>query len=204
MEALEAHRSLGLVGPVIENRQGRSQTWIGGGRDISRYLDSHLYLPGRPARVAEEEVLQPVDYLPGTAALIRRRLFSRIGLFDEDYFFGGEMADFCERARQAGFEAAVHYRASATHHLERSSAVRENLHIYYILRNRFLFIRKFRAGKKGRLLVFWSAAGLFLAGAALLQRRTQRCRAIRLALADAWAGRYGNQNQRLLPGSGCS
>ncbi|MCU0579385.1 MAG: hypothetical protein MUF69_07540, partial [Desulfobacterota bacterium] len=155
-------------------------------------------------RVAAEEALQAVDYLPGTAALIRRRLFSRIGLFDEDYFFGGEMADLCERARQDGSEPAVHYRAGATHHLERSSAVRENLHIYYILRNRFLFIRKFRAGRKGRLLAFWSAAGLYLAGAALLQRRTQRCRAIGLALGDGWAGRYGNQNQRLLPGRGCS
>jgi GT2 family glycosyltransferase len=204
MAVLEADQRLGLTGPAIGNQTGRSLTWIGGGRDISRYLDSHIYLPTGPGGPGEKEPPHLVDYLPGTAVCIRRRLFTLIGLFDEDYFFGGEMADFCERARAAGFQSAVHYRAVALHRLDRSSAIRENLHIYYILRNRFLFVRKFRRGEKGRLMAFWCGVGVFLAAAALLKGQTRRFRAIGLALGDALVGRYGNQNRRILQGSGPS
>jgi len=202
MEALESDPHLGLIGPVIKNQNDQSVIWIGGGRDISKYLDSHIYLPDGPKGLSVEEPIHPVDYLPGTVALIRRRLFSEIGLFDEDYFFGGEMADFCERARKAGYHSAVHYQAASSHRLDRSAAIRETLHIYYILRNRFLFVRKFRQGQRGRLIAFWSGAGLLLASAALLKGQTRRSRAIGLALRDALTGRYGNQNRRILPGSG--
>ena len=77
MEALESDPHLGLIGPVIKNQKDQSVIWIGGGRDISKYLDSHIYLPDGPKGLSVEEPIHPVDYLPGTVALIRRRLFSR-------------------------------------------------------------------------------------------------------------------------------
>ena len=43
-----------------------------------------------------------------------------VGLLDEDYFFGGEMADLCHRARRLGFRSVTDPRARARHDLDRS------------------------------------------------------------------------------------
>jgi hypothetical protein len=198
IQVLETQPGLGLVGPVIENHKGVAVQWVAGGKDISRYLDSHIYLPRWPLKVGDGSRLNRVDYVPGTAVLIRASLFTLVGVFDEEYFFGGEMADLCERARRFGFDSAVDVQSLASHTLDRSSEIRERLHIYYILRNRFLFINKNRASQKVRLWSFWMGVGLILSAAALKKRQPQRSWIILLALRDALAGRFGNQNQRVL------
>lgn len=47
------------------------------------------------------------DYLCGASLLIRRELLDEIGGFDESFFFFFEDADFCARARRAGWTLAV-------------------------------------------------------------------------------------------------
>jgi hypothetical protein len=198
IQGLQSRPRLGLVGPVIENHQGPAVRWVAGGKDIARSLDSHIYLPHWPLKEDNGARLRRVDYVPGTAVLIRPSLFTLIGCFAEEYFFGGEMADLCERARRSGFDSAVDVQTLASHTLDRSSEIRERLHIYYILRNRFLFINRNRAGQKVRLWLFWMGAGLMMAAAAFTKRQPQRSRVILMALQDALVGRFGNQNQRVL------
>jgi GT2 family glycosyltransferase len=121
-----------------------------------------------------------------------------VGLLDEDYFFGGELADLCARARQHGFGSAVDERARAYHCVRRSSGLRQSLHIYYVLRNRFLYIRKFHHGERFLLFPRWVAYGTYLALLSLAHRRFQRTRSILLGLLDGLQGRYGGQNERVL------
>src|SRR5690606_12103598 len=52
-------------------------------------------------------VLQPVDAVSGALMLLPRRLFERIGGFDEGYRLHAEDLDLCRRAREAGAEVAV-------------------------------------------------------------------------------------------------
>ena len=51
--------------------------------------------------------LQPVDAVSGALMLMPRRLFERIGGFDEGYRLHAEDLDLCRRARQAGAVVAV-------------------------------------------------------------------------------------------------
>ena len=97
---------------------------------------THLRLREPPTTLLD------VDDVPGTVALVRRQVFERVGLLDEAYFFGGEMADLCHRARLCGFRSVTDPGARAQHDLDRSSETRQTLHRYYIVRNRFLFVRK--------------------------------------------------------------
>jgi GT2 family glycosyltransferase len=46
------------------------------------------------------------DYLSGTCLLINKKVFLDIGLFDENFFFYWEDADFCLRAKQNGWKLA--------------------------------------------------------------------------------------------------
>lgn len=50
----------------------------------------------------EEGVLHP-DYLIGACQMIPKTLFEKIGLLDQNIFYGPEDADFCIRAHKAGY-----------------------------------------------------------------------------------------------------
>jgi GT2 family glycosyltransferase len=187
LEILSSDAGVGVVGPI---------TWDGnrllsaGGRDIARSGPTHIR-PSQPPSVPVE-----VDYVPGTAVLIRREVFDAVGLLDEDYFFGGEMADLCARARQLGFRSLIDPRARASHALERSSALRETLHAYYVLRNRFLYIRKHHFARRRALYGLWTVRGVYSFAAAAARGRLRRARAIALGLADGLRGRFGGPNDR--------
>lgn len=197
LSELAAHPRLGIVGPLLREVVGREQIFSAGGRDIARHLSTRDKHPWTelPALVATHRLLE-VDYVPGTVALIRAEVFRRVGFFDEDYFFSGELADFCRRARAQGFQSAICSRAWATHLTARGDRTRLTLYRYYTLRNRFLYIRKYYA-PQGRALFasFWSIAGLAMAARLLVQGRFAEARAALLALRDGLSGRFGNRNE---------
>jgi GT2 family glycosyltransferase len=192
MARLDAHPDLGILGPTLWDADAPERLLSAGGRDIVRHLVSHVRdLP------AEGEV-RFVEYVPGTCALIRADVLRQVGPFDADYFFGGEMADLCARAQRAGWDSAVDGDARARHRVARSSQLRAQLHIYYVLRNRFLFIRKFYRRTRWRWMLVWTGYGLYMAALALAHREPRRARAILLGVIDGWRGRYGGQNARVL------
>ncbi len=194
---LRADPGLGVVGPLLRDRERPQVLLSAGGRDIARHLVSHLTQP------PDDRSLYAVDYVPGTVALMRAAALRAVGLLDESYFFGVEMVDWCERARQQGYRSAIDARAVAFHSLARSSDLRERLHVYYVVRNRLLYIRRchrhgwvYRVGLVGVWTLY--SVGLWLG--ALLRGNSGRARAIGLALRHAFAGTVGGQNALVLAG----
>jgi GT2 family glycosyltransferase len=195
--ALDRHPEVAVVGPLFTREGRREEVVAAGGRDIARHVGTHW----GPRRLSAQQLAgdEPVAvaYVPGTAAMLRAGLLGEIGLLDEDYFFGGELADLCERARRRGYVSAVVPSARAWHDTHQASGLRETLYPYYILRNRFLFVRKFRRRWRPLLVLFWTAYGVFSVAAAALGGRARRARLAALALADGLAGRFGGQNERV-------
>jgi len=190
--ALAADEQLGAVAPLLYDGDAGQRLLSAGGRNIGRHIHTHVVLPpSARAPVA-------VDYVPGTVALVRAAVFREAGLFDETYFFSGEMADLCERARRLGYISAVDPSARAHHTLSRSSELRETLHAYYILRNRFLFVRKFMRVERVLRYAFWIAYGVAASLQAALTGRPAQARALRLGLIDGLRGCFGGQNERVL------
>ena len=191
---LETHPRLGVVGPLLDERRGEEKIFTAGGRDIARHLATHHECPAPdlPALIATHRLLD-VDYVPGTAALVRAEVFRTVGLFDEDYFFSGEMADLCRRAGAQGYASAICTRALAAH--EPGGGARSTLYRYYTLRNRFLYIRKFYPSRRALYACSWSAIGLAMAARSLIQVRPMEARAAWRALRDGLAGRFGNRNE---------
>lgn len=188
VSTLSSDSRIGVVGPVLSD--GNPLLSLGG-RDIAHHMGSHLRARDPPDRLLD------VDYVPGTAVLIRRRTFEEIGLLDEDYFFSGEMADLCRRARRQGLRCVTDPGARASHDLRRSSELRETLHAYYALRNRFLYVRKHHPKRRGRLYLTWSLRAAFAVTAALARSRPGRARAMTLGVFDGLRGRFGGQNDRV-------
>ena len=189
---LQANEGLGFVGPLLYDADVKGRLLSAGGRDIGWHVITH-----RREIVAGGPLIE-ADYVPGTAVVIRAEVFRAVGLFDERYFFSGEMADLCERAKQQGYVSAIDTRARASHSLSRSSDLRETLHAYYAFRNRFLFIRKFHHTERLLLYSFWIPYDLFVSLKADLCSKPAKARAVRLGLLDGLHGRLGGQNERVL------
>jgi hypothetical protein len=191
LETLEADPHWGFVGPLLFDGDRADKLLAAGGQNIITHLTSHLAIPP----VAES--VYPVDYIPGTVMLARAEIFRRIGLLDEAYFFTGEMPDLCHRAQLQGYLSAIDARARASHTVSRSVGLRSTLYVYYIIRNRFLFLRKHYRWQVW-LFGFWTLYSLALALKVYLSGQPATAQAIWLGLTDGWQGRFGGQNERVL------
>jgi GT2 family glycosyltransferase len=193
LTSLDTHPKVGVIGPLLYDAENKDRLLTAGGQNMVRYLTSHI------STVKKGLPLQMVDYIPGTVLLSRVDVFRTVGLLDAAYFFSGELPDWCYRARQKGYLSAVDTHARAYHTISRSSRFRETLYPYYIIRNRFLFIRKFYPHPaKALLFGFWRAYSLTLALKVQMQGKRFMAQAIRLGLGDGWQGRFGGQNERVL------
>jgi hypothetical protein len=192
LEDLHTDERIGLIGPLLLDAGDGERLLSAGGRDPVLHHHSHILelTPGEPIRA--------VEYVPGTVLLIRPEVFQAVGLLDEDYFFSMEVADLCKRAKRAGYLSVIDTRAHAFHDLDRSSEIRETLHTYYIIRNRFLFARKFYPNRKTLLYGIWGAYSLALSVKVRLSGKRAMARAVLTGLLDGLRGRFGGQNKHVL------
>jgi hypothetical protein len=192
LNSLAENPSIGFIGPLLFDSQKTGRLLAAGGRDPARHHQSHILrlTPGGP--------LQIVECVPGTVVIARSQVLHTIGLLDEDYFFSSEVADLCMRGSRHGYLSAIDTRARAFHNLDRSSALRAALHVYYIIRNRFLLIRKFHRRWSIFFYGFWACYSLALSLKAQLKGKPATARVIRLGLLDGLRGRFGGQNERVL------
>ena len=189
---MKRHPHIGIIGPVLKEQ---STSLSLGGRNIACYLRTRILTNEiELEKTSRKDNLLFVDYVPGTVALIRTKLFHEVGIFDENYFFSGEMADLCERARNKKWLSAVYVGARAFHNNEQLTQTA--IHSYYDLRNRFLFIKKHRPKIKPILYLFWVLYGFCKIILSLTKFKTAK--ATYLALEDGLRNKYGNQNTRIL------
>ncbi|MFC1681550.1 glycosyltransferase [Pseudomonadota bacterium] len=144
-DALARFPEAGVVGPLIydENYEVLQNA---GGLDIAFHDITHLKSP--------RHTLEPyvVDYVSGTVFLARAEMFQCYGLLDEDYFFSGEIADFCYRCKS---NSMIHPGARASHNTRHSGRYRATLYTYYTVRNRYLYIRKNMSARKWNCYALW-------------------------------------------------
>jgi GT2 family glycosyltransferase len=192
MKTLESCPACGVLGPVILHGAEPDRVLTAGNGDP---VFSRNHALGAPLH---EQAPFPVTFVSGAVALIRIRLLEQVGLLDERFFFGLELADLCLRARKKGFSTLVDPGVRVHHHVERATSLRDSLYVYYVVRNRFLYMRKHHRILSPVLLAAWSAHGVQQAFRLRRQGRRATARAIMLGVTDGLRGRYGGQNQRVL------
>lgn len=192
VETLQADERIGFVGPLLFDAEKRDRLLAAGSKNPAlHHLSHNAKLPGSGP-------VQVVECVPGTVILGQAQVFCTVGLLDEDYFFASEVADLCLRARAQGYLSAIDTRARAFHSLGRSSELRDTLYTYYIIRNRFLLVRKFHRRALIPLAGFWTLYSLALSIQVQVKGKRAMSRAVRLGLADGLRGRFGGQNERVL------
>ncbi|MBS0648510.1 MAG: glycosyltransferase family 2 protein [Verrucomicrobia bacterium] len=85
---------------------------------------------------------EPLDYVCGCSILIRREVFEAIGMLEPTFFLFWEEADFCMRAKKAGFGIDICYEAMLLHKVSASFVGGTPHKTYFWWRGRCLWIER--------------------------------------------------------------
>ncbi len=81
-----------------------------------------------------------VDYVEGSCMLVSKELTEKVGLFNPEYFTYWEEIDWCIRGKKAGYDTLYTSKSTIWHKCYGSDTGANS--IYYMIRNRFLFIKE--------------------------------------------------------------
>lgn len=140
----------GVVGPRIVHPAppgGAETVWFDGGIvDESKAGETrHLHQGQAISRVAPPSA-RDVDYVTGASLLTRRVVLETVGPLPESYFLYFEETHWCRDVLRAGWRVMVDQQARMVHHQRSTGAVPSPYHLYYMTRNRFLFVERALGG----------------------------------------------------------
>jgi GT2 family glycosyltransferase len=94
--------AVGITAPKIYYAEPRNQIWFAGG-EIFLWRGTARHIGIREIDRGQYDRERDIDYATGCAMLVRRDVFERVGELDPAYRAYFEDADFCVRAREAGY-----------------------------------------------------------------------------------------------------
>ena len=121
-----------------------------------------------------------VDAANGACLLIRNRVVADIGYLRDKYFMYWEDADYCLRAKKAGWKVVYTPKTFLWHKVSSSSAIGSNLNDYFLTRNRLDFGLRY-ALLKTKFALIRESVKLLLTG-----RKWQK-----IGVRDYYLGRWG-------------
>jgi hypothetical protein len=119
LRPMQGDPTVGITAPKIFYAEPRDQIWFAGG-EISLWRGTARHIGIRETDRGQHDRPREIDYATGCALFARREVFERVGDLDPAYRAYFEDADFCLRARAAGFRiryvptAKVWHRISAS------------------------------------------------------------------------------------------
>lgn len=183
---LNGHPEFGLLSPLILYYEDQRKIQYAGYTAMN-------YLTGRNRGIGSlddddgqyDGVTAETGYCHGAAMICRRTDLCKAGLMQEDYFLYYEEMDWCEKFRRAGFKVGFTGKARIYHKESMSVGKESPLKTYFMVRNRWLFIRR-NAGGLNRL-VFCLYYLFFATPYAILKYlATRRYDLARAALRGIW------------------
>ena len=113
IQYLDQNPDVGIVGPHTLNEDGSTQStrrrfptfWIGLFEStwLQRFAPKSLLDRYYVTEDAPPDATLDVDWVQGSAMMIRREIYEQIGGLDEGYFMYSEELDWCKRAKQVGW-----------------------------------------------------------------------------------------------------
>jgi GT2 family glycosyltransferase/glycosyltransferase involved in cell wall biosynthesis len=176
MGYMEAHPSVGILGPMIFDGNGAIQ---GSARAFPNLLTALFgrksllskIFPNNP--ITRENVLtarsdgvtpMEVDWVSGACMLVRREAVNHVGPLDDKFFMYWEDADWCRRMWQKGWKVVYFPRSSVMHYVGVSSETNIFRSVFEFHRSIFRLFDKHANAPYSLLkpIVFWGIIYRFL------------------------------------------
>ncbi len=120
VERILADSTVGIVAPKILYHRPPDLLWYAGG-EISFRTGRMKHRGIREQDRGQHDTAGDTDYATGCCLLARSELVKAIGLLDESYYMYTEDADWCMRARRAGYRVMYEPRAKVWHRVSVSA-----------------------------------------------------------------------------------
>jgi GT2 family glycosyltransferase len=149
---LDEHPDVGVVGPRTLNSDGSTQsTRRRFPTFVTALFESTWLQPIAPrpvldryyARDIADNDIADVDWVQGSALMMRRKAYAQIGGLDERYVMFSEEMDWCKRVRNAGWRVVYLGDATIIHHGGKSTGQVSALAHIYFQSSKIRYFRKF-------------------------------------------------------------
>ena len=145
---MDTHPDFGVGGMVNYYYSDPKIVWQAGAKFLKKRFDYRQVL----VTDNNSNEFTEVDYVPGSSFFIRKEVIDTIGLLDPCYFAYREEADYCWRAKQAGFKVGFLPNTIILHKVGKSST--SLIKQYLRFRNELYFCSKF--GNKVDFLIVYA------------------------------------------------
>lgn len=136
---------IGAVGPIvlIGNQPQNITQAYGVNVNFKTQKKTDLFVNVKLTDELPAEIF--VDFLLGGAMMIRSDVLKITGLFEEDYFMYNDEIDIAYRIKSSGFRTLCMRDAMVWHYhdFNKKNKSGNNLMYYYMIRNKFLYFKKY-------------------------------------------------------------
>ena len=172
VRVIEQDPKIACVGPKTLFWADRSRLASAGG--IVRFKESVTKELGEGAvDRGQFDSTREVDYVNGCGMLIRREALEEVGLWDPIFFLSVEDADWCMRARRAGYRCVFAHRAVLYHMVSDTTGHYEPGKVYQTGRSNAIFVRRYAGPWQWLTFLAFTAAALPVAWLRELRRGNQ-------------------------------
>ena len=155
----EINTDIGIIGPKIYYYNEKNTIWCIGGK-IDWKLARGLHVGINEVDNGQYDEIKEFEYVSGSAFLIKREVVDEIGLIDKQFFLYFEESDWALRASQNGYKSVYTPKAKVWHKVSKSGGgITKTLGLYYITRNRWLFMKKWANVKDYSIFVIYQIIG---------------------------------------------
>ena len=141
---LTKHKRVGAIGCRLVNIDGSNQASAGSFPNLwisAIMLFKEHFLSSNNVRGSFDEI-RKVDWVMGAAIMIKRKVFEKVGLMDENIFMYMEEVELCYRIKKAGYEVIYYPDTKITHLGQGSSQTGRKEPILNIYKGLLYFYKK--------------------------------------------------------------
>lgn len=158
----ENEREIGILGPKIYFYDKPDVIWSAGCK-ISWKLSRGIQIGTNELDKGQFDERKEVEYVSGSAFLIKTEAIQKIGFMDDEYFLYFEETDWTLRANQAGYKSLYVPNAQVWHKVSQSGGgMSKPTGLYYITRNRWIFMKKWAKMSDYTFFVIYQMIGFFI------------------------------------------
>jgi len=167
-----------------QNRNGQSDIlWYAGCKRSWHTWYNHVGMDEKDRGLYDLAI--PVDTMAACLMLLNGRVLKKIGLLSEDYFVYWEEADWCARARKAGYLCYYEPQSIVYHNYKSGDPGKETPFYNYLqFRNALIFNNKHNSGSKR--FQFWISLPILLGYRVALDIRAHNIMSARAVLWGVW------------------
>jgi hypothetical protein len=142
IKVAESDQKIGILGPKTYYAEPRSIIYWAGSK-INWYTGQPMHIGQKEEDNGQYNDISKVDFVAGSCMLIKKQVIEKIGLLPNEYFLLWEDIDYSVNAKKNGYEL-VYVPDSKIWHKESVSIKKiKGLRLYYSVRNRFIFHKKY-------------------------------------------------------------